>query len=70
MRYKQEFAERLRMAAAKKDLRRIDIARAVGIKPTTVTDYMRGHSLPNVEVAKSIAEVLDVDANWLLGVKR
>lgn len=68
--YRHDFAERLRMAVAKHDLKRIEFAEKVGIRPGTATAYMKGDSLPNVEVARSIAEVLEVDANWLIGVNR
>ena len=68
MTYKQQFAERLRIIAAKENINRKQFAAAAGISPNTVGDYFNGKTTPPVEVARNICKAFGVSADWLLGV--
>ena len=45
-----------------------DLAEAVGVSPQQMTNWMTGIRMPGRAAAEKLAEVLDVDAEWVLGL--
>lgn len=68
------FAHRLRQSMKDKNLKQIDIMRAAeekGVKlgKSHVSQYVSGKTIPRDNILKVLAEILDVDAEWLKGTK-
>lgn len=45
-----------------------DLARQLGVSPQQLNGWLHGDRLPNRASVESIAEKMDVDAAWLMGV--
>lgn len=45
-----------------------EIARAIGVKQQTVNDYVKEKSLPALDTLAKLCILLDVDANYILGI--
>ncbi len=64
------FAERLRAAMVKRNLKQVDVveaARNAGVKlgKSHMSQYVSGKTVPRAELLRFLAAVLDVDADWL-----
>ena len=68
--YTAEFARRLRALMGAANISQAELARRIGLHESTMTGYYNGKSVPNGYTIAKMVEVLDVDANKLLGVKR
>lgn len=65
------FSERLRKARRDKDMSQKQLAERIGVSATTLTNYETGKSkLPCADTLLSIAKVLDISIDWLLGNDR
>lgn len=67
------FAQRMKQAREKKGLKQNELAKAVGVTPTTISAYEKSDTdgngkKPTLENAQAIAEVLDVSLDWLCGM--
>ena len=62
-----EFRHRLREAIA--DFNRQDVCDAIGKSMRSMTGWLNGSSEPLVGAVADLCRSLDVDANWLLGLK-
>lgn len=69
-RYKDNFASRLRVMIAARNMSRVELSRRTGITETSVNDYCNGRTLPNAYFVAKICTALNADANELLGVRR
>lgn len=47
-----------------------EIARKLGIRQQTVNDYCRMKSLPALDTLAKLCTILDVDANYILGIEK
>lgn len=63
------FAERLAKARKHAGIGKTELARKIGVKPPSVTNYECGKRMPSVETLSKIADVLDVTTDWLLGIE-
>jgi transcriptional regulator with XRE-family HTH domain len=63
---KQSFAKRMNLAMANAPLDRHTLAAAVGAHPNRIGDWMRGARWPDLANMASLAQVLDVEIEWLL----
>ncbi|HCO18709.1 MAG TPA: XRE family transcriptional regulator [Tissierellales bacterium] len=61
------FGKRLRMLRREKDIVMTDFANPVGLTQTTVSKYENGHSVPNIDIIKKIAQYFDVSTDYLIG---
>ena len=66
------FAHRLKQSMKDKNLKQIDIMRAAeekGVKlgKSHISQYVSGKTVPRKEILQFLADVLEVDADWLLG---
>ena len=66
---RKEFSERLQDARQKAGLKQSDLARKVGIAPTTIANYEQGRSDPQIPMLIRLCNVLNCSANELLGLK-
>lgn len=67
------FAQRMKQAREKKGLKQNELAKAVGVTPTTISAYEKSDTdgngkKPTLENAQAIAEVLGVSLDWLCGM--
>ena len=61
------FQERLAYILNLRRMRPIDLAHESGIEKSRIYYYLRGRNGPKHPAAETMAKVLDVDINWLLG---
>lgn len=67
------FARRMKKAREDKGMKQNELAKAVGVTPTTISAYEKSDNegngkKPTLENAKSIAEALGVSIDWLCGI--
>lgn len=67
------FAQRMKHAREKKGLKQNELAKAVGVTPTTISAYEKSDTegngkKPTLENAQAIAENLGVSLDWLCGM--
>lgn len=62
------FGQRLRLAREERGLTLTDFASRVGISPGAMTKYEYGRSDPRMSKLKTMVEVLDCSADWLIGL--
>lgn len=46
----------------------VEIAKRVGISPEMVTQYRTTNKLPKLDTFAKLCKVLDLDANYILGI--
>lgn len=67
------FAQRMKQAREEKGIKQNELAKAVGVTPTTISAYEKSDDegngkKPTLENAQAIAKVLGVSLDWLSGV--
>ena len=62
------FGNRLREARLHRGLTQEKLAKEIGVAKSTLTGYEKGNREPDISKIKRILEILDVDADYLLGV--
>lgn len=45
-----------------------DLAMQIGVKETMISEYIHTKKMPSLETFAKICSVLDIDANFLLGI--
>lgn len=60
--------ERLNEAIKQSGLKQTEIAKKVGIKQPTVSQYISGKANPSLETFANICIVLDADPAYILGI--
>lgn len=60
------FPEKLKEAREMKNLKQSDLAKLLGVKNTTISNYEKGVSYPHVDTLYKIFDVLDTEPNFLL----
>lgn len=61
--------DRLREEIKHSKLSTVEIAARVGISPEMVTQYCTTKKLPSLETFAALCKVLDVSADYILGLK-
>ena len=64
------FGERLKKSRQKKHLTQEELAQQIGVAKSTLAGYEAGIREPDLFKIKRLLEVLDVDSDYLLDVKR
>lgn len=67
------FAQRMKQARESKKMKQNELAKAIGVTPTTISSYEKSDDegngkKPTLENAKAIAEKLEVSLDWLCGM--
>ena len=65
-----EFGERLKKARNQKGLTQEQLANKLGIAKSTLAGYEKGNREPDVFKIKKIIELLEIDADYLLDIKK
>ena len=63
---RREVARRIKSALAKKRMKRVDLARAVGVGATTVNSWITGRAAPGAENLVRVSKVLEVSVSFLI----
>ena len=63
-----KFAERLRQARKACELKQYELAKMAYIHRNAISTYELGHRLPTLDMAVSLAQVLGVSLDWLVGL--
>ncbi|AEJ44413.1 helix-turn-helix domain-containing protein [Alicyclobacillus acidocaldarius] len=59
--------ERLRFLRKERNLRRDDVAAAIGVTPRLITFYETGDKTPSLEAAMKLADFFNVSLDYLVG---
>lgn len=62
-----DFGYRLKMVREEKGLKREDVAKKIGTSSAIVGRYERNERTPSIDIAKNIAEALEVSLDYLVG---
>lgn len=67
------FAQRMKQAREEKNLKQNELAKAVGVTPTTISAYEKSDEegngkKPTLENAQAIARALNVSLDWMCGI--
>ena len=62
-----DFGYRLKIVREEKGLKREDVAKQIGTSAAIIGRYERNERTPSVDIAKNIAEVLEVSLDYLVG---
>lgn len=65
----EDFSDRLVKARWRKGMNQDTLADELGINVVSISNYETGKTMPSSFLLKCICEVLDVSADWLLGLK-
>jgi transcriptional regulator with XRE-family HTH domain len=62
----QAFGENLRRLLGLHDLRGREAARLIGVSPQSLSEWMRGHRQPNLQMLMRVASFLEINGERLL----
>lgn len=62
-----EFGNRLKIVREEKGIKREEVASKIGTSAAIIGRYERGERTPSVDIAKKIAEALEVSLDYLVG---
>ena len=65
----EDIQKRLREAIQFGTVSQKELARKLGINPSTISKYMRLNKYPSLDTFANICEILDVSADEILGLK-
>ena len=65
----EEIKVRLREEIKRSGMTTVEIARRVGVSPEMITQYCTTKKLPRLDPFARLCQVLDVSADYLLGIK-
>lgn len=65
----KEIGNKISICRQNKNMTQEELARRLGVTSQAVSKWERGLSLPDISVVKSICDILDISADYLLGVE-
>lgn len=65
---KKDFSQVLREFLKDNRMTQIAFARAIGVKPSQISEWLRGKNSPNYQTLQKIASTFDVSADYFLGL--
>ncbi len=65
-----EFGKRIAECRRERQFTQEELAYRVGITPQTLSQYERGRRYPDVTILRSLCGILDISADYLLGIER
>ena len=63
-----DFIEILEEFLADNKLSRSDFARKIGVRPSQVSEWLRGKAKPGYDTLKQIAQAFNISADYFLGL--
>jgi repressor LexA len=66
--YRKEFARRLKQSMVLNEIKQVDLVERTGINKSKISSYCAGRYMPKSENLTKIADVLNVNAAWLMGI--
>lgn len=63
-----DFGKRLLMVLLNRNITQKELAQQLFISPSTLNGYIKNNREPNYETLKNMAEILNVSADYLLGI--
>ena len=63
------FIDILKGLMIEKDINQTELASKINVKPSQVSEWLKGKSKPGYDNLKSLALALDISADVLLGIK-
>lgn len=66
----EDIQKRLREEIRSSDISQKELARRLGINPSTVSKYLRLDKYPSLETFANICDILDISADEILGLKK
>ena len=60
--------ERIRTAITQSELNQSEIAKLISVSQSCVAHYLKGDIVPAIDTFATLCEVLNEDANYLLGI--
>lgn len=66
----EDIQKRLREEIKSSDISQKELAKRLGINPSTVSKYLRLDKFPSLETFANICEILDVSADEIFGLKK
>lgn len=67
--FSNKIKQRLAYEIESSGLKKCDIAKMIGVKPTMITAYIKTKKMPSLETFAKICKHLNIDANYILGVR-
>ena len=64
-----EFKEILKEFLLEKNLTQVEFAKAIGVKQSQVSEWLKGKAKPGYDILKSMSLAYDVTADYFLGIK-
>lgn len=64
-----EFKEILKEFLLEKNLTQVAFAKAIGVKQSQVSEWLKGKAKPGYDILKSMSLTYDVTADYFLGIK-
>lgn len=65
---KETFSARLEKALELRQIKPVDLARSTGISESTISQYRSGYAKPKEKKLVLLANALQVDPSWLMGM--
>jgi len=62
-----DFGNRLKIIREEKNIKREDLASKIGTSAAIIGRYERNERTPSIDIAKNIAEALDISLDYLVG---
>lgn len=65
---KEPFSIRLKKVMEEKNIKAVDLAKAIGVTEGTISQYKSGYTEPKRDRLTAIANYLHVSPTWLMGI--
>ena len=62
------FSAKLKAILTERNISQTKFAIAIGVKQQTVSEWIKGECLPSLDTYRTICEVLQIDAGYLLSL--
>ena len=66
----KDIQQRLREEIKNSNLTQKEIAKRLGVNPSTISKYLRLDKFPAIDTFANLCEILDVSADEILGLKK
>lgn len=64
----KEIKKRIALEIEESGMKQCEIAKRINVHPTAITQYLNGRSAPALDTLAKLCVVLDVSADYILGI--